>query len=118
MQTLLGTSLSERREVWSGPIIDADVHAAVPSLSVLLPYLSSHWQAYIRERGYPRPGAQRRVRVSRGRPEQRPLGVAPDRRPPQPQAISRSCASTCSTPLDVDVAIINCFYAIDSLAQP
>ena len=30
------------------PVIDCDIHAAVPSVDALLPYLSEHWREYIR----------------------------------------------------------------------
>src|SRR5205823_12107051 len=37
------TDLIGVRRGWEGPIIDADVHAVVPSLDALRPHLSSRW---------------------------------------------------------------------------
>src|ERR671937_155988 len=30
------------------PVIDCDIHATVPSVEALFPYLSEHWREYIR----------------------------------------------------------------------
>lgn len=39
------------RERRKGGLIDCDVHNNVPSIEVLLPYLSDHWRDHIVERG-------------------------------------------------------------------
>src|SRR3954464_6266670 len=44
-----------RQEVWSGPVIDVDVHAHLPSVEALFPYLDDMWISHIRERGWAGP---------------------------------------------------------------
>src|SRR5260370_42702 len=52
------------------PVIDCDIHNAVPSVEALFPYLSEHWREYIRtspftgpiETPYPPRGGNRRCR--------------------------------------------------------
>ena len=39
------------------PVIDCDIHNAVASLEILVPYLEDHWGAYIRESHFRGPSA-------------------------------------------------------------
>lgn len=97
-----------RKDVWSGDVIDVDVHAVVPSLDILLPYMNDFWQQHVRERGwrgptdftYP-PGVS-----ASARPEWRPEG----RVPASDVSLLREHILD---PWDVDCAIVNCYYAIN-----
>jgi len=104
------------RRAWTGPIIDADVHAVVPSIDALIPHLAAHWTEFIRERGigdpfglattYP-PGAPTTAR-SDWRPSDggRPAGHV--------DLLRRHVLD----PLDVEYAIVTCTYAVDSVRHP
>lgn len=107
---------TERDRVWAGDVVDVDVHANVPNIRALYPYLPDLWVDWIEERGwkgtgvpaahYP-PGIERAARF-----EWHPV----DRRPP---------ASTVDLlrehildPWRVDRAILNCYYGLDGLRHP
>ena len=105
-----------REAVWAGPVIDCDVHANVPSLEALFPYLSRHWIAWCTERGwhgpvggvnlaYP-PGSDRSCR-----PEWRPA----DRPPASELGLLQQHVLD---PWRVERAILTCYYAVDSLRHP
>jgi hypothetical protein len=105
-----------RDEVWPGVVIDCDVHANVPSLQALFPYMSQHWIDWCTERGwrgtvggqalaYP-PNSDRACR-----PEWRPT----DRPPASDVSLLREHILD---PWRVDRAIVNCYYAVDSLRHP
>lgn len=103
-------SAGRRAEVWDGAVIDVDVHAVVPSVEALFPYLGDLWVAHVRERGwagppntytYP-PGLEASVR-----PEWRPGDgrvAASDVRLLQEHVLD---------PWQVDHAILNCYYPVD-----
>jgi predicted TIM-barrel fold metal-dependent hydrolase len=104
-----------RDAVWSGSIIDADVHANVPDIQALFPYLSELWVDWIRERNWRGPG----VAASHyppnseraARKEWRPEGKAP--------ASSVDLLQThILDPWRVDAAIVNCYYGVDGLRHP
>ena len=105
---LLGEST--RNEVWSGPVIDVDVHAVVPSVEALFPYLDDIWINHIRERGWPGPPSTYTyppAMASSVRPEWRPGDgrvAASDVTLLQEQILD---------PWQVDHAIINCYYPVD-----
>jgi predicted TIM-barrel fold metal-dependent hydrolase len=99
-----------RLDVWSGPIIDVDVHAVVPSVEALYPYLGSVWQQHIRERGWAGPSAAYAYPPglpSTARAEWRPL----DGRVPASD-VSLVREHILET-WNVDYAILNCYYPID-----
>ncbi|WP_427919211.1 amidohydrolase family protein [Streptomyces sp. cg40] len=117
MTGVLTTSPLDLRAKWDGPVIDADVHAVVPSLGALMPYMSDHWQAYVRERGFTGPVPA----VEYTYPSGAPSTVRPEWRP----ADGRPAASDVSLlradlldPLKVDLAILNCYYGIDWIRHP
>jgi predicted TIM-barrel fold metal-dependent hydrolase len=102
------------RAQWAGPIIDCDVHANVPSLDALLKYQDPVWVEQTRERGwkgptlavaYP-PNAETTVRA-----EWRPASgmAASDVGMLQEHILDRG---------NVEAAILNCYYAVDSLRHP
>jgi predicted TIM-barrel fold metal-dependent hydrolase len=101
-----------RQEVWAGPVIDADVHAVVPSFEPIFERLPPVWQQYARERGwrgpmnlytYP-PGL-----ASSARAEWRP--AEPARPAASDVALLREHILD---PWDVEAAIVNCYYGLDS----
>jgi predicted TIM-barrel fold metal-dependent hydrolase len=101
---------STRQQIWSGPVVDVDVHAVVPSIDALLPYLAPVWQEWVRERGWTGP------RDTYTYPPGLPSSVRPEWRPED----GRVAASNVSLlqrdvldPWDVDHAIVNCYYPID-----
>jgi uncharacterized protein len=106
MPALLGERT--RSEVWSGSVIDVDVHAVVPSIDVLLPYLNDFWRQHIRERAwtgptdtsYP-PGV-----AAAARSEWRPEG----RVPASDVSLLREHILD---PWDVECAILNCYYPVN-----
>jgi predicted TIM-barrel fold metal-dependent hydrolase len=99
---------------WAGAVIDCDVHANVPSLDALFKYQASHWVEFARERGwkgpvvavaYP-PGAE-----TTARDEWRPANGLPSTDVSMLQ-------SHILDPWKVETAILNCYYAVDSLRHP
>jgi predicted TIM-barrel fold metal-dependent hydrolase len=95
-------------------VIDCDVHANVPSLETLFPYLDPMWVDYMRERGwsgpvvavaYP-PGAE-----TTARPEWRPRAGLPAA---DVSLLRRHVLDA----WNVEAAILNCYYAVDSIRHP
>jgi len=99
-----------RASTWREPIIDVDIHAVVPSLDSLTPYLDKVWIQYISERtGFGPPTAiiyPPNLDAS-ARPEWRPG----DGRLPATE-VSMIQADLLD-PLDIECGILNCVYAID-----
>jgi uncharacterized protein len=89
-------------------VVDTDIHASVPSVEALLPYLSDHWREYIRtsafngavDTAYP-PRAP--TTIARGALEPTSLGVV------QQHVLDA---------WDVEIGILNCAYGIDGLHHP
>jgi predicted TIM-barrel fold metal-dependent hydrolase len=100
-----------RTEVWAGPIVDVDVHAVIPSIGALLPYLSDVWRQHIGERQWAGPPdwlTYPPALQATARPEWRP-------------ADGRQAATDVSLlqkdlldPWRVDTAIVNCHYGVDT----
>jgi uncharacterized protein len=91
------------------PVIDCDIHATVPSVEVLFPYLSEHWREYIRTSAFKGP-------VATAYPPNAPTTTGP---------AGNGKASTLEEiqkhvldPWGVEVGILNCAYAVDSLHHP
>ena len=92
------------------------MHAVVPSLGALEPYLSLQWREYIRERGLVPPYG-----LDVTYPPNAPSTARPDWRP----ADGRPAASDVDLlrahvldPLDVDYAVVHAYYAVDSVRHP
>ena len=91
--------------------IDADVHAIVPSIDKLRPYMSDHWRAYVKEAGFrgptsvgkaypPFPGSMG-TQEANGKEGSRPdLGQ-----------LRRDVLD----PLQVKYAVLNCFYGVEAM---
>jgi len=93
-------------------IIDADVHNALPATSALFPYLSAHWREYIAQSHFkgvtdtPYPKAPTSLR-----PHVRlENGVAGG-------SIERVREDVLD-PLGLEIAILNCVYAVDTIHNP
>jgi len=105
-----------RQEIWSGTVVDCDVHAVVPSVAALFPHMERVWVNWLTEREYPGPGHAATVYppalMTTARPEWRP----DDGRPPASElALLREHV------LDlwgVDHAVVNCYYGIDNVRHP
>ena len=101
---------------WSEPIIDADVHAVVPSMATLERYLSAQWREFIRERGMGEP-----FNLPTVYPPNAPTTADPRWRPPD----GRPAASDLKLlrehvldPLGVEAAVLHCYYGVDSIRYP
>jgi len=104
------------RGAWSGPIIDCDVHANVPSLETLFPYLDSVWVQFTRERGYTGP-----LRLASTYPPNLASTCRPEWRPGDRRVPASELAllqEHVLDPLQVERAILTCYYALDSLRHP
>ena len=104
------------RRTWRGPVIDADVHAAVPSIAALAPYLAGQWTEFIDERGVAEPFG-----LAVAYPPAAPTTVRSDWEPPAGRAAAGDVdllRRHVLDPLDVDYAILTCNYAVDSVRHP
>jgi predicted TIM-barrel fold metal-dependent hydrolase len=115
MTTTTATVGLGRSVPWDGPVIDVDVHANVPSLATLYPYLPDLWIDWCNERGYKGPGAaaghyppgSKRACDPRWRPQS---GV--------PASRVELLREHVLDPWRVDQAIVNCYYGLDGLRHP
>ncbi len=104
------------RPAWGGPVIDADVHAVVPSIGTLRPFLAAQWTEFIDERGIGEPFG-----LAVAYPPAAPTTVRPDWRPAdgrEPAGDVDLLRHHVLDPLSVDSAILTCNYAIDSIRHP
>lgn len=104
-----------RRSLWDGPVIDVDVHANVPSLDALFPYMSSMWVDWCIEREWLGPTAP-----AAHYPPNSPRACRPEWRvdgkfPASELSILRQHILG---PWDVDIAVVNCYYGVESLRHP
>jgi predicted TIM-barrel fold metal-dependent hydrolase len=113
--TTVATKETGRPVTWTGPVIDVDVHANVPNLQALFPYMSQLWIDWCVERGWKGPSG-----LSAHYPPASARACRPEWRP-----TDRAAASDVTLlqehvldPWGVDRAILTCNYAIDSLRHP
>lgn len=106
---------TSRKDLWTGSVVDVDVHANVPSVEALFPYLSEMWVDWIQERAWRGPGmpnyhypvmSERAARF-----EWRPGDAAP-------ASSVELLREHILDPWDVDAAIVNCYYGLDGLRHP
>lgn len=92
-------------------LIDCDAHITVPRVEALFPYLPRHWVEHVQQSVFKGASA---TYYPPGAP------AWPDSTPPDGPAGSSLALlrSQVLDPLAVDVAIVNCLYAIDSLHNP
>ena len=91
------------------PVIDCDIHASVPKIEALFPYLSDHWREYINTSAF-------KGTVDTAYPPNAPTTLRPG---------SNGKAETLEDiqqhvldPWGVEVGILNCAYGVDSLHNP
>ena len=91
-------------------IVDADLHNIVPNIEALLPYMDTHWQEYFRNSRFKGP-----VDSSY------PAGAETSIRPTLSPNAATTLADIQQNVLDrhnVDIAILNCTYEVESLHNP
>ena len=109
---------SEARSVWDGPIIDADVHIN-GTVAALHPYLQPQWLEFMRERGFGRMGEPmgiRRIYPPGAESTAMPKWVPQDGRAPASDL--NLLREQVLDALAVELAIVNCYMAIDSIRYP
>jgi predicted TIM-barrel fold metal-dependent hydrolase len=91
------------------PVVDTDIHVTVPSLETLFPYLSEHWREYIRTSAFKGP-------VDTAYPPNAPTTLRPgtDAKPGTLHDIQEHVLD----PWGVEIGVLNCSYAVDSLHHP
>jgi predicted TIM-barrel fold metal-dependent hydrolase len=87
-------------------LIDADVHPDVASIEVLAPYLDEHWQEVTRT-------SQFRGPTDTAYPPNAATSRRPDAGAVTPDSVGELLAE-----LDVEVAVLNCLYAVESVHNP
>jgi predicted TIM-barrel fold metal-dependent hydrolase len=106
----------DRDSLWSGPVVDVDVHANVPTTDVLLPYLDDVWVEWIRERNWRRgpagasahyPPASERAARNEWRGEGGP-----------PASTVAQLQRDILEPWRTDTAIVTCYFGVESLRHP
>ncbi len=97
----------------AGGLIDCDVHNTVPRVEALFPYLPPHWVEHVRQSVFKGAGASYY-------PKNAPVAARPGSVPPDGPAGSSLALlrEQVLDPLGVEVAILTCLYAIDSLHNP
>src|SRR5450432_912268 len=96
------------------PVIDCDIHNAVPSVEALFPYLSEHWREYIRTSAFKGP-------VDTAYPSRAPTTVGPGVTVPDGMPAGSSLEliqQDVLDPWDVEIGILNCAHGVDSLHNP
>jgi uncharacterized protein len=104
-----------RTVAWDGPVIDADVHANVPSVSTLFPYMDRLWVDWCLERGWTGTSA-----TAMHYPPRSHRACAPQYRPETgtPASSVDLLRRDVLDPWVVDHAIVNCYWGIDAMRHP
>ena len=94
-------------------MIDCDVHDEVPGVQALFPYLSTHWVEYCRQSAFRGPSET-------SYPPHAPTSRSPLWRDAEPRAASsvEAVREQLLDPLEVDLAILTCTYAVESIHNP
>lgn len=98
----------------SYPIVDCDLHNTIPSAEALFPYLSAHWRETISQSAFKGP-------VDTAYPPAAPTSARPGTAPPEGGPPGSSLALLREQALDawnVEIGILNCTYAVESLHNP
>jgi predicted TIM-barrel fold metal-dependent hydrolase len=102
---------------WTGPVIDVDVHAVVPSLEALMPYLPEVWRDFVCERNWGGPVTP----IAHTYPPNARTTARPEWRPGDGRTPASSVELLREHVLDpwvVDYAILNCYYAVEYIRHP
>ena len=97
-----------------GSIIDCDIHVNPSSVHALLPYLSEHWREYIAHSDFKGP-------VDTSYPPGAPTTARPDTMPSSGGPAGSDLAllrKQVLDPLSVELGILSCDYAVDSIRNP
>ena len=94
-------------------LIDCDVHSTVPNVAALFPYLPQHWVEHVNQSVFK--GASTTYYPPRAPIAARPGSIPPDG--PAGSSLDLLRAHVLDSP-DIEIAIVNCLYAIDSLHNP
>jgi predicted TIM-barrel fold metal-dependent hydrolase len=111
MSTATDARPAPGKGLYGGKAIDCDVHVAVPSMKVLVPYLDDYWREAVQTRGLDR----HKMNIT-GQPENAPIFARPDWKPKQ--GIPGSDLATLQSQLDAfgtKYAILNCMYGAQAL---
>src|SRR5438874_3666452 len=95
------------------PVVDCDLHNVVPNTEALFPYLSQHWRETVTQtlfKGAVDPS------YPRGAPTTARPGTAPPDGPPGSSL--ETLREQVLDPNEVEVGVLTCAYAIDSLRNP
>ena len=94
-------------------LIDCDVHNAVPNVDALFPYLSQYWVEHVQQSVFKGVGTTYY-------PPNAPIAARPGSTPPAgpPGSSLALLREQVLDPLGIEIAILNCLYAIDSLHNP
>ena len=103
---------ASRAPIRSG-FIDCDVHAEVPGVEALFPYLTRYWVEHVRQSVFKGP-------TDGYYPKNAPVTARPGSKPEKGPAGSNLelLREQLLDPLGVEIAILNCAYAIDGLHNP
>jgi uncharacterized protein len=94
--------------------IDCDVHCAIATASVLMPYFDSHWPEYAREAGFTGGEA-----VAQVYPPGAAISARSDAAPPEGGPAGSSLELLRSHVLEgVDAAVMNCYWGIEQARNP
>jgi uncharacterized protein len=108
------TALAPRGIDLGQPVIDVDIHCNVPSAQALFPHLSAHWREYLTYSAFKGP-------TDTAYPGGAPTTALPGTRPDEGGPPGSSLALVREQVLDawnVEVGILNCSYAVESLHNP
>ena len=108
--------LPSRPSGWTDPVVDCDVHAVVPNLAALLEYMEPLWRQWTSERGWAGPLGTASIY-----PPGAPTTARPDCRPTDgrpPASDVELLREQLLDPWQLDYAILNCYYGIDSVRHP
>jgi len=89
-------------------MIDCDIHAVVPSVEALFPYLAAHWREYIRTSAFKGP-------TDTAYPPKAPTTVRKAAPTPTSVDVVREHVLGADA---VEIGILNCAYSVDSLHNP
>jgi hypothetical protein len=96
-----------------GALIDCDVHNIVPRVEALFPYLPEYWVEHVKQSAFK--GVTASYYPPRAPGSARPGSTPEDGPAGSSLALLREQVLD---PLGIEVAILNCLYAIDSLHNP
>src|SRR5689334_15883160 len=96
-----------------GAVIDCDVHNTVPNVEALFPYLSQYWVEHVNNSVFKGAGTTYY-------PPNAPVAARPGSKPAggPPGSSLALLQEQALDPLNTEIAILNCLYAIDSLHNP